>query len=293
MNKIRSLSILLACLAMLALARGPLPATGLSETVVELVNAERVKAGVAPLTVNPQLTESARRYAVYLGEAGFFSHIGPDGSTLITRNIAAGYRNPVWLGENIAAGYWGPESVVVAWMESLPHRSNILDPNFAEIGVATAFVAFSPHGRYWAQEFGRRNGTRSVNGEKSGKTPRLPASPQAASAPDRYGVVSAGGVLGQFPLPAPDAPRGKSPKIAAINPSRAAQGAAVTVIGRGFGDSGVLRFGGLTARVDSWTDTRIVGYVPEGAISAGVTVANNSGVISVGAGFHVVSADGR
>ena len=293
MNNTRSLSILLACLSIVALARAPLPATEFSERVVELVNAERAKASVAPLAVNSQLTESARRYAGYLGEAGFFSHVGPDGSTLVTRNIAAGYRDPTWLGENIAAGYWSPESVVAAWMESLAHRSNILDPNFAEIGVATVFVPCSPYGRYWVQEFGRRNGVRTAKTERSARAPRLARGGQASPVPDRRPIVSAGGALGQLSRQAPGVSDEKFPKIASITPSRATQGQAMTVIGRGFGRSGVLRFGGLTARVDSWTDTKIVGWVPEGAISAGVTVTNNSGEISIGVGFQVISTGGR
>ena len=289
MKQTRSLSIFLACLSLLPLVCARLSAEDYGVRVLELVNAERTKAEAPPLTANPQLAESARRYAQYLGEAGFFSHIGPDGSTLVTRNLAAGYRDAVWLGENIAAGYWSPDSAVAAWMDSPPHRSNILDPNFAEIGVSTVFVACSPFGRYWALEFGRRNGTRLSQVKTSDKPSRPVPGGRDLTATDHYSAMSSRGVLGQTSGAAPESARGALPEIAGVSPSSASHGAAVTVVGHGFGDSGLLRFGGLVAKVNLWTDTKIVGCVPDGAISAGVTVTNNSGAISLGSGFLVAS----
>ena len=73
---------------------------------------------------------------------GYFGHDSPTGSTPIGRIKDAGYmgRNRRWLvGENLGWG-WGSyataRSIVDAWMNSPPHRFNLLHPRFRQIGVA-------------------------------------------------------------------------------------------------------------------------------------------------------------
>jgi hypothetical protein len=75
----------------------------------------------------------------------FFDHVSPDGATLLDRLTAVGYLGSsvdTWAaGENIA---WGtgdlstPRSIVQAWMNSPPHRENILDRTFRDIGLGVA-----------------------------------------------------------------------------------------------------------------------------------------------------------
>jgi hypothetical protein len=288
MRKYRCLSVSVACLALLTLMqRAPLLAVSSETRVLELVNNERARAGVPPLVANSRLVASARKYALYLGQACFFGHVGPDGSTLVTRNVDAGYRDAIWLGENIAAGYSSPESVVDAWMKSSAHRSNILDPNFTETGISNVDVGGSPYCHYWVQEFGLRNGSFpgriSVDPRVARREERSPV-----SASDK-GVVSAGGLQGKR-RDARSEPVGKKiPVITGIKPTRATQGAVVAITGCGFGVSGKLRFGGLVANAEFWSDTMVICHVPKGAISAGVTVANSSGIISRGVGFRVIT----
>ena len=62
------------------------------------------------------------------------------------------------MGENIAAGYSTPQEVMTGWMNSTGHRNNILSTNNWEIGVGYASVNGSGYGRYWTQDFGKRNG---------------------------------------------------------------------------------------------------------------------------------------
>ena len=61
-------------------------------------------------------------------------------------------------GENIAAGYGTPQSVMGGWMNSAGHRNNILSTGSWEIGVGYATVSGSGYTRYWTQEFGKRSG---------------------------------------------------------------------------------------------------------------------------------------
>ncbi|KYH34777.1 cysteine-rich secretory protein family protein [Clostridium tepidiprofundi DSM 19306] len=54
-------------------------------------------------------------------------------------------------GENIALGQRTPKEVMNSWMNSPGHRSNILNPNYTEIGVGIAYS--KDRGIYWTQMF--------------------------------------------------------------------------------------------------------------------------------------------
>jgi uncharacterized protein YkwD len=47
----------------------------------------------------------------------------------------------VWqnLGENIATGFTTPRWVVQAWMASLDHCQNILDPTYRDVGIGVEY----------------------------------------------------------------------------------------------------------------------------------------------------------
>ena len=118
--------------------------------VVRLVNQEREKAGLSPLTVNAQAAEAAQERA---GEIeNLFSHTRPDGTSFVTALQEAGvsYRGA---GENIAYGQKTPEQVMEGWMNSQGHRANILNPNFTAIGVG--YYQNSRGVSYWTQLFVR------------------------------------------------------------------------------------------------------------------------------------------
>ncbi len=125
--------------------------------VADLVNQERAKAGLPALQTSPELALSARRYSAYMVQANFFGHVGPDGSTLVTRNTAAGYVGWTYLAENLAAGQPTPRAVVDAWLASPAHRANIFSTSVSETGVG--YAAGGQYGHYWTQEFGARRAT--------------------------------------------------------------------------------------------------------------------------------------
>lgn len=116
--------------------------------VVKLVNEERAKAGLSPLTVKGNVTAAAEVRAKEL-EASF-SHTRPNGSTFSTALTAAGvsYRGA---GENIAYGQKTPEQVMQGWMNSAGHRANILNSSFTSIGVGHYRSAAGVD--YWTQLF--------------------------------------------------------------------------------------------------------------------------------------------
>lgn len=118
--------------------------------VVTLVNAERAKAGLPPLTANWQLSRIARYKSQDMIDKGYFSHTSPTYGSPFTMIQSFGL-NFSAAGENIAMGQPTPEEVMTAWMNSPGHRSNILSPAYSEIGVG---LAKNSNGVcYWTQMF--------------------------------------------------------------------------------------------------------------------------------------------
>ena len=130
----------------------PSPTGDIAGQILALVNAERQRAGVAPLTLNSQLNAAAQNHGRDMANNNHFSHTGTDGSSPGQRAVAVGYPSS-YVGENIAWGQTSTGQVMRSWMESPGHRQNILNPNYTELGVAHVVSA---SGRpSWVQKFGR------------------------------------------------------------------------------------------------------------------------------------------
>ena len=115
--------------------------------VLNLVNAERARVGVAPMRLAEDLQEATAiraREIVYT-----FSHTRPDGSDCFTVMRSRGRT----CGENIAAGHASASETVEQWMNSQGHRENILSPDFRELGVGYAYDENSDYQHYWVQLF--------------------------------------------------------------------------------------------------------------------------------------------
>jgi uncharacterized protein YkwD len=123
------------------------------QQVVDLVNAERAAAGVAPLAVDTRLAAAAQAHSDDQAATLTMSHTGSNGSTLADRINAAGYPW-ITIGENVAAGQPTAAAVVAAWMGSTGHRANILNASYAHLGVGVAY-ATGGYGIYWTLDFGR------------------------------------------------------------------------------------------------------------------------------------------
>lgn len=104
------------------------------DQVVALVNQERAKQGLRPLTHRADVKNVAHKKAEDLINANYFAHNSPNyGSPFdMLRTFGISYRSA---GENIAKGQKTPQEVMNAWMNSPGHRQNILSPNFDTIGV--------------------------------------------------------------------------------------------------------------------------------------------------------------
>ncbi|WFF03359.1 CAP domain-containing protein [Micromonospora sp. WMMD964] len=116
--------------------------------VVDLVNAERAKAGCKALTIDDKLMTAAQKHSQDQADHQNMSHTGSDGSNAGVRLDRVGYAWRTY-GENVAWNQKTPTSVMDAWMNSSGHKANILNCAFTEIGVGIA----SSNGPYWTQVF--------------------------------------------------------------------------------------------------------------------------------------------
>jgi uncharacterized protein YkwD len=132
------------------------------KAILERVNEARAKSRkcgsqtfepASALSWNGELAQAALAHSRDMADQDFFSHQAPDGSQVSDRASRAGYK---WsrVGENIAAGQGSVEQAVAGWLASPGHCSNIMKPEFTEMGAAYAIDKSSAAGSYWTQVFG-------------------------------------------------------------------------------------------------------------------------------------------
>ena len=114
-------------------------AENLSQHGIELINRERLKSGLSPLSYSQKLTQAAQNFSKVLAQSTTFSHYA-DGSDLIGRAGSVNYRyqtlaeNIGWIGSQ-DQGAAQIEALTNRWMASDGHRKNILNPKVTEVGI--------------------------------------------------------------------------------------------------------------------------------------------------------------
>lgn len=146
----RILSILVSAILVasvgVAVAAPAQAATGNAAAVFSETNAQRVKAGLAPLISDPVLDQAAGEWARGLAKSCTFKH--STSSWRASRVAKAGWSAT---GENIAAGY-DAKAVVGAWMASPGHKANILNTRYTGVGIG--YARGTCYSSYWVQIFG-------------------------------------------------------------------------------------------------------------------------------------------
>jgi uncharacterized protein YkwD len=110
-------------------------------SVLCLINAQRHSHGLSALRLDASLSRAARGHSRDMVRRRYFSHTTPEGFSFVQRIRATGYLSGAsrWLvGENLAWGWRDRSSahrIVRAWMHSPPHREEILEPSFREVGI--------------------------------------------------------------------------------------------------------------------------------------------------------------
>jgi uncharacterized protein YkwD len=118
--------------------------------VIEAHNRIRAEAKLPPFSVSGKLQAAAEVHAKDMAARGKMTHKGRDGSTVVERIKAQDYRY-FRVGENIAHGRFTTPRLMKGWMDSPPHKRNILG-SFSQIGVACATAEDGK--RYWCVTFG-------------------------------------------------------------------------------------------------------------------------------------------
>lgn len=118
--------------------------------VLQLVNNERSKQGLQPLTLNWELSRVAKIKSQDMRDRNYFSHNSPTyGSPFdMMKKFGISYKSA---GENIAGGQRTPQEVMNAWMNSSGHRANILSSSYTQLGIG--YVTGGSYGTYWTQMF--------------------------------------------------------------------------------------------------------------------------------------------
>jgi uncharacterized protein YkwD len=132
----------------------------LAARALELVNEARAQprrcgnrsfAPAPPVTLDGTLDNVAFGHAADMAAHNYFEHEDLAGHTPADRVRAVGYREKL-VGENIAFGPRTAEEVVQGWLDSPGHCENIMDPRFAQMGIAYA-AGHARRGLFWVQVF--------------------------------------------------------------------------------------------------------------------------------------------
>jgi uncharacterized protein YkwD len=125
------------------------PVTELQSALLAQINGFRAAHGLTRLKISGALTGAADGHSTQMARLGYFSHNSANGQSFSQRVARVysprGFRS--WtVGENLVWG--GPEIGAVRafrlWLSSPPHRANLMDPRWREIGLGAVHSTSAP-----------------------------------------------------------------------------------------------------------------------------------------------------
>jgi len=123
------------------------------DEITRLINQRRAKIGCRALVANYYLFNAAYKHNNRMMAANTLSHQLSGESSLGVRVTAAGYTGWRMLAENLAYGATSASGIYSLWMNSSPHRTNIENCRYKDLGLAVGFK----NGRPWVTaDFGVR-----------------------------------------------------------------------------------------------------------------------------------------
>jgi uncharacterized protein YkwD len=122
---------------------------GLERGVLGEINALRRRHGLAALRPNASLRAAADAHSTAMASRGFFTHESEDGTSFwkrVKRFYGSGGRAYWSVGENLL---WSSPDVDAAgalrmWLNSPPHRKNLLTARWREVGLSAVHVDTGP-----------------------------------------------------------------------------------------------------------------------------------------------------
>jgi uncharacterized protein YkwD len=126
---------------------------GASASASSIINGYRTTNGLSALTPDSQLEQAALQQAGYMAGAERMEHDtgwGKDFASRVKDNGISGAA-----AENIAEGRMDLSRLFDMWMNSPPHRRNMLDGRFTRFGLAYVRDGKNADWRYWALVLGK------------------------------------------------------------------------------------------------------------------------------------------
>jgi uncharacterized protein YkwD len=121
----------------------------LASTMLTDLNQIRIEHGLVRLAVSPGLTAAADAHAHDMLAHGYFAHTSPNGLAfwqLIERYYPEANHRFWAVGQNLlwASGQIDAPTALTTWMNSPPHRANLLKPDWRQIGIAAVSAPKAP-----------------------------------------------------------------------------------------------------------------------------------------------------
>jgi uncharacterized protein YkwD len=113
------------------------------------INQLRQDRGLGPLRPSDALATTALAHSLSMAKHGFFAHEGFNGSPFWQR-IRPRYRpgaNRLWeVGENLlwSSSRLSAQQALAMWLQSPPHRRNLLSAGWREIGIGAVHADGAP-----------------------------------------------------------------------------------------------------------------------------------------------------
>lgn len=117
-----------------------------ADKILELVNAERQKVGVAPLSSDPRLVATAQARVDDMVARNYFAHRDPVTNENMVKALPYCTFNSENIGNSIDLSGDNNQDTVDWWMNSKPHHDAMLDAKYTLTGIAV-------NGHYSVQHF--------------------------------------------------------------------------------------------------------------------------------------------
>ena len=124
----------------------------INASVLSVINTERTRQGLGAVSEDELLQNAAQWMADDMAAHHTLDHTDSQHRSVAKRLQDFGYEHPRLMAENIAEGQETATAVVKSWMQSPPHRANLLHPEVRHAGVGHAVNARGEH--YWVLDLG-------------------------------------------------------------------------------------------------------------------------------------------
>ena len=100
----------------------------------DLMNVQRIEAGLRPLEPDAALSAGARSHSEDMLRRQFFAHTE-------RQTIGVGENIWMWSGQTVPPADAVAQQAIGDWMASPGHRANILRPGYTRLGIGVAIDA--------------------------------------------------------------------------------------------------------------------------------------------------------